>query len=63
MTRLKNVQGHPPSYGKPWNLSVCQKYIWLFQNYFEEEEIIFEKIKVDNIFNYVFLLQWQKKTG
>ena len=53
MTRLKNVKG-PPSYGKPWNLLVCQTFGSSKISLSEGEEIIFENFKVANIFNNFF---------
>ena len=53
MTRLKNLKGHPPSYGKPWNLLVCRKVHLALPKLvcLKEKKLYF---KVSNIFNNFF---------
>ena len=56
MTRFKNVKGHPPSYGKPWNQKVhlaLPKLVCL-----KEKKLYLKILKLLKIFT-TFLLQWQ----
>ena len=61
MTRLKNVKGHPPSYGKPWDLFVCLKvHLALLKLVYLKEKKLYSKILKWQTFSTIFLFQWQK---